>query len=153
MKNEAWCARCLVLFHRSFILENRKNGRYLKKNLAGDWMNHLAMTVLPCEAAGFERSDENPHRTPIDPNQRWFRHKHVKLKPDMMSSCVILWCFDLPNPAASPVNDKWRQQAKRTTYGLEENPWIFSSSYYVGKRPDCSRVLEKNHWIPTCCSS
>ena len=39
-----------------------------KKYLAGDWMNHLSITVLPCETAGFARSRENPHRTLIGPN-------------------------------------------------------------------------------------
>ena len=33
-----------------------KRAGTFKKYLAGDWMNHLSITVLPCEAAGFARS-------------------------------------------------------------------------------------------------
>ena len=50
-----------------------------KKYLAGDLMNHLSITVSPCEAAGFARSRDNTRIfTLIGPTQ-----VH-DLKPDEM---------------------------------------------------------------------
>ena len=40
-----------------------------KKYLAGDWMNHLSISVLTCEVAVF---------VTLGPNHQWFRYKHIK---------------------------------------------------------------------------
>ena len=53
----------------------KRAGTLKKKNFAGDRMNHLSTTVVPCEAPGLTRSCEN--RTPIGPNHRRFRHKLI----------------------------------------------------------------------------
>ena len=60
------------------------------QNLAGDWMNHLSITILPCKSDDFARSHTSCPSCP-GPNHRWIRH----LNPDEMDSYLVSWCFDL----------------------------------------------------------
>ena len=70
-----------------------KRAGTFKQYLAGDWMKHLSITVLPGEAAGFATVTGLGH---------WLlRHQNRSLNPDMLDFCMILWSCDIASPAAS----------------------------------------------------
>ena len=97
-----------------------KRAGTFKKYLAGDWMNHLSITVLLCKAAGLTRSRENPHRTLIGPNDRGFGHKRITwsltrwiLTWSHKSSCLsklrvyVLWLDPI---VPGPLGTSWGQE-------------------------------------------
>lgn len=72
-----------------------KRAGTFKNYLAGDWMNHLSVTVnhrLTLQCSWITRSHKNPNRTLIGLNHQWFGHKH---RTWSLTRWILAWSRDV----------------------------------------------------------